>query len=132
MLPFKDDYGKTRAGIDIEKAVSERERQQGRWPRGTLEQLCDHIDYIVGRIGIDHVGIGSDFYGGPTPDGLEDVSRFPHLLAELIRRGYKDSAIAKIASRNFVRVFRNVERIGRELANGEKPLVGRIEDFDGK
>ena len=64
----------------------------------------------------------------------------PYDLLEFLGRGTsgevwlaeKDSAIAKIASRNFVRVFRNVERIGRELANGEKPLVGRIEDFDGK
>jgi membrane dipeptidase len=132
MLPFKDSYGKTRDDVDIEKALPERERQQGRRPRGTLEQLCDHIDYIVKRIGIDHVGIGSDFYGGPTPDGLEDVSRFPHLLAALIRRGYGDTAIAKIASRNFVRVFRAVEQVGKALAKTEKPLVGRIEDFDGR
>jgi membrane dipeptidase len=130
MLPFKDSFGKTRGDVDMEKAVPERERQQGRWPRGTLEQLCDHIDYIVKRIGIDHVGIGSDFYGGPTPDGLEDVSRFPHLLAALIRRGYGDTAIAKIASRNFIRVFRAVERVGKELRKTETPLVGRIEDFD--
>jgi membrane dipeptidase len=130
MLPFKDDYGKTRGDVDIEKELPEHERRHGRWPRGTLEQLCDHIDYMVGRIGIDHVGIGSDFYGGPTPDGLEDVSRFPHLLAALIRRGYSDSAIAKIASRNFVRVFRAVERIGKDLRKSEAPLVGRIEDFD--
>ncbi len=58
------------------------------------------------------------------------MSRFPHLLAELIRRGYKDSAIAKIASHNFVRVFRNVEKIGKELRKTEAPRVGRIEDFD--
>jgi len=132
MLPFKDDYGKTRRDIDMAKALPERERQQGRWPRGTLEQLCDHIDYMVKRIGIGHVGIGSDFFGGPTPDGLEDVSRFPHLLAALIRRGYEDTAIAKIASRNFVRVFRAVERIGKELRETEVPLVGRVEDFDGR
>jgi membrane dipeptidase len=110
--------------------LSERERQHGRRPRSTLAQLCDHVDYIVKRIGIDHVGIGSDYFGGKTPDGLEDVSRFPHLLAELIRRGYKDSAIAKIASHNFVRVFRNVEKIGKELRKTEAPRVGRIEDFD--
>jgi membrane dipeptidase len=130
MLPFKDAYGKTRRDVDMTKVVPERERQHGRWPRGTLEQLCDHIDYIVKRVGIDHVGIGSDFYGGPTPEGLEDVSRFPHLLAALIRRGYSDAAIAKIASRNFVRVFREVEKVGEELRKTEAPRVGRIEDFD--
>jgi membrane dipeptidase len=130
MLPFKDSYGKTRGDVDIAKELPEHERQHGRWPRGTLEQLCDHIDYMVERIGIDHIGIGSDFYGGPTPDGLEDVSRFPHLLAALIQRGYGDSAIAKIASRNFVRVFRAVERVGKELRKTEAPRVGRLEDFD--
>ncbi|MFI5010725.1 MAG: dipeptidase [Hyphomicrobiales bacterium] len=131
MLPFKDEFGKTRRDIDMAKALPERERQHGRWPRGTLEQLCDHIDYMVKRIGIEHVGIGSDFFGGPTPDGLEDVSRFPHLLAALIRRGYNDGAIVRIASRNFVRVFRTVERIGKELRKTEPPRVGRVEDFDG-
>jgi membrane dipeptidase len=130
MKPFKDEYGKTRGDVDMARALSEHERQHGRRPRATLEQLCDHIDYIVKRIGIDHVGIGSDFFGGPTLDGLEDVSRFPHLLAALIRRGYTDTAIAKIASRNFVRVFRAVERVGKELRKTEAPRVGRVEDFD--
>ncbi|SDR51585.1 membrane dipeptidase [Rhizobiales bacterium GAS113] len=132
MMPFKDEFGKTRHDVDMTKALPDRERQLGKWPRGTMVQLCDHIDYIVKRIGIDHVGIGSDFYGGPTPDGLEDVSRFPYLLAELIRRGYTDTAIAKIASRNFVRVFRAVERAGKTLRETEAPRVGRLEDFDGK
>jgi membrane dipeptidase len=130
MLPFKDEFGKTRRDVDMAKALPEREREQGHRPRSTLAQLCDHIDYIVKRIGIDHVGIGSDYFGGQTPDGLEDVGRFPHLLAELIRRGYTDTAIAKIASRNFVRVFRAVENMGKELRKTAIPLVGRIEDFD--
>jgi membrane dipeptidase len=97
------------------KTLYEREKSNGSVPRATLEQVCDHVDYLVKRIGIDHVGIGSAFFGGPTPDGLEDVSRFPHLLAELIRRGYEDSAIAKIASGNFVRVFQTVENVSRNL-----------------
>ena len=132
MKPFKDEYGKTRYGVDIAKELPRREKQMGHWPRGTLEQLCDHVEYIVNRIGIDHVGIGSDFFGGATPIGLEDVSRFPHLLAELIRRGYSDTAIAKIASRNFVRVFRAVEKAGKELRKTEVPRIGRVEDFDTK
>jgi membrane dipeptidase len=130
MQPFNDDFGKARHDVDLGRAMPEHARRNGPRPRGTLEQLCNHIDYLVGRVGIDHVGIGSDFYGGLTPEGLEDVSRFPHLLAELIRRGYKDGAIAKIASRNFVRVFRAVERIGRELRKTEAPRTGRIEDYD--
>jgi membrane dipeptidase len=132
MKPFKDEYGKTRYGVDIAEELPQREKQLGRWPRGTLEQLCDHVDYIVDRIGIDHVGIGSDFFGGAAPVGLEDVSRFPHFLAELIRRGYSDTAIAKIASANFVRVFRAVEKAGKELHKAEAPRIGRVEDFDTK
>ena len=62
MRPFKDEYGKTRGDIDMTKALPERERQHGHRPRSTLAQLCDHIDYIVKRIGIDHVGIGSDYF----------------------------------------------------------------------
>ena len=131
MLPFKDNYGKTRGDVDMEKALPERERQQGRRPRGTLEQLCDHIDYIVKRIGIDHVGIGSDFYGGPTPDGLEDVSRFPYLLAELIRRGYRDTRDRQDREPQFrARLPRG--RADRQGAaqDREAAASGRIEDFD--
>jgi membrane dipeptidase len=61
--------------------------------------------------------------------GLEDVSRFPYLLAEMFRRGWSDSAVAGIAGRNFVRVFRAVEREGERLRARGKPAVGRTEDF---
>ena len=90
-------------------------RKSGPAPRATLEQLCDHVDYIAARAGIDHIGIGSDFFGGAVPDGLEDVSKFPALLAELVRRGWNDTEIAKIAGRNFIRVFGAVEETGRRL-----------------
>lgn len=132
MRPLKDEYGKSRHDIDMGAAVAARARDAGPWPRGTLEQLCDHTEYIADKAGLRHVGIGSDFFGGPTPPGLEDASRFPHLLAELIRRGWSDDAIAGIASRNFLRVFRTVERIGRELRKSEKPALGTVEDFDGR
>ncbi|MBV9245033.1 MAG: membrane dipeptidase, partial [Methylobacteriaceae bacterium] len=84
--------------------------------------------YLADKAGIDHIGIGSDFFGGPTPVGLEDVSRFPFLLAELIRRGWSDDSIAKIAGGNFVRAFRAVERASKSLRE-ERPLVGRIDEF---
>lgn len=100
-------------------------------PPATLERLVDHIVYLADKAGIDHVGIGSDFFGGPSTAGLEDVSRFPHLLAELLRRGWSDGAVAKIAGGNFIRAFEGVEAASQRLRAAGPPAVGRIEDFGG-
>lgn len=127
--PLKDEYMKGRKDIDRAAAYAERAQELGPPPKATLEQLCDHIEYVAQTIGIKHVGIGSDFFGGDTPDGLEDVSRFPHLLAELIRRGWSESALAAIASGNFLRVFRAVERVGRALRQDDPGKLVRHEDF---
>ncbi len=67
---------------------------------------------------------------GERRTGLEHVGRFPHLIAALVKRGWSDDALAGIASRNFVRVFRTVERVGKALRATETPRVGRIEDFE--
>jgi membrane dipeptidase len=77
--------------------------------QASLEGVLDHIDHIVRRVGIDHVGIGSDFdgYDGVTR-GLEDVSRLPALTAGLLRRGYDEAAVRKILGLNLLRVFRQV------------------------
>ena len=129
--PLSDRWGKAPfphgAGGD---PISDHVERTGPPPKATLEELCGHIEYLAERTGLAHVGIGSDFYGGRTPDGLENVSRFPHLLAELIRRGWSDDAIAGIASGNLTRVFREVERTGKRLRKTEAPRVGRVEDFD--
>lgn len=75
----------------------------------SLERVLDHVDYIVKRIGVDHVGLGSDFDGfkGVLP-GLEDVSHLPALTAGLVARGYSDEEVAKILGGNYLRVFRQV------------------------
>jgi membrane dipeptidase len=116
---------------DPKAALAALEAQQGPAPRATLEELADHIAYLVNVAGIDHVGIGSDFFGGAQPLGLEHVGRFPHLFAELIRRGFSESALAKIASRNFVRAMREVERVGDRLRKERRPALGRLEDYPG-
>jgi membrane dipeptidase len=116
---------------DPKAALAELEAQRGPAPRATLEQLADHIVYLVETAGVDHVGIGSDFFGGAQPLGLEHVGRFPHLFAELIRRGLSDDALAKIASRNFLRAMRAVERVGERLRKERGPALGRIEDYPG-
>jgi membrane dipeptidase len=108
-------HGKNPEGTDIAPAIQEKTRRVGPRPRATLEQLCDHIDHLVKVAGIDHVGIGSDFYGGPVPDGLEDVSKFPHLIAALMARGHSEKALTKIASGNIIRVLRGVEAQSRRL-----------------
>ena len=79
-------------------------------PQASLIQVANHIDHIRKIAGIDHVGLGSDFDGiTSVPVGLEDVSTFPNLLAELLTRGYTDDEIRKIAGRNVLRVLRAAE-----------------------
>jgi membrane dipeptidase len=117
----EDEAERLRAELEGEEAVgralAEWERRNPA-PRGTLAQVADHIDHIRKVAGIDHVGIGSDFYvGDPNafPEGLEDPSRFPYLAAELLRRGYADEDVRKLAGRNLLRVMRRMEGVAREL-----------------
>jgi membrane dipeptidase len=100
-------------------------------PRPTLEQVADHIDHIRSVAGIDAIGIGGDYDGMPPgPVGLEDVSTYPALLAELLRRGYSDSDIAKIAGGNVLRVLESAERVARKLAK-DSPAEVHIDELDG-
>ncbi|MDR3495488.1 MAG: dipeptidase [Ancalomicrobiaceae bacterium] len=123
---LRDGYGKARHGLEFRSAMAAVAAEKGPKPRVTIAELADHIDYMTARVGIDHIGIGSDFYGGPTPEGLEDVSRFPHLIAELVRRGWDDEALAKLMSGNFVRVFRQAETVAARLKASRRPAVGRL------
>ena len=80
-------------------------------PKATLAQVADHIDHIRKVAGIDHIGIGGDFGGvDELPVGLENVSTYPALFAELVRRGYSRADLAKIAQGNVLRVMRGVEK----------------------
>ena len=82
-------------------------------PRGTVALVADHIDHVVRLAGIDAVGIGSDYDGVPSvPTGLPDVSAYPALVTELLRRGYAEDDIRKLLGENLMRVWREVERIG--------------------
>jgi membrane dipeptidase len=109
LKPITDEFGKTREGLNEAAEIAAREGRNGPWPRGTLSQYCDHLDYLAARVGHDHVGIGSDFFGGPQGAGLEDASCFPHILAELLRRGWSDEQVEKLAGGNFLRAFAAVE-----------------------
>jgi membrane dipeptidase len=92
-------------------------------PPSGLALFCDHLAYLRDRVGEDHVGIGSDFYGGDMPVGLSDAGCFPEIFAELIRRGWKDAQLAKLAGGNVLRVMATAERIGRRLAAREAPRL---------
>lgn len=85
-------------------------------PVATLEQVADHIEHLRQVAGVDHIGLGSDFDGIPEgPRGLEGVDRYPALLAELMRRGWSDADVAKVAGENVLRVMAEAERIAQQL-----------------
>jgi membrane dipeptidase len=100
-------------------------------PRVTLAQVADHIDHVRAVAAIDHVGLGSDFDGiGRTPTGLEDVSKYPALLAELLRRGWSPDDVKKLAGKNILRVMRNVEQVAARLQKTRLPSEELIEELD--
>ncbi|ETS80388.1 hypothetical protein PFICI_07917 [Pestalotiopsis fici W106-1] len=89
----------------------------------TLDKVADHITYIGDLIGYDHVGVGSDFDGIPSvPKGLEDVSKYPELFAELLRRGVSDVDAAKVAGGNILRVWKDVEITAAKLQEEDFPV----------
>ena len=101
-------------------------------PTASLGQLVDHIDHLVEVMGPEHVGIGSDFDGGELlPVGLEDVSRFPHLVAELLRRGYADDDVRAIAGGNILRVMRGAEAAASRIQAERPASEATIEALDG-
>jgi membrane dipeptidase len=86
-------------------------------PRPPLKSLIDHIDHIAKVAGVDHVGLGSDFDGvsGATPQGIDSAADLPKITQALLERGYSPEDIAKILGGNLMRVFREVERVSREM-----------------
>jgi membrane dipeptidase len=95
-------------------------------PRGGVSDVADHIDHIRKVAGVDHIGVGADFYDvvpGSMVVGLENVTRYPYLFAELLRRGYSDDDVLKIAGRNHLRAMRQMEKVAAELQKSEAPLI---------
>ncbi|HEX8203036.1 MAG TPA: dipeptidase [Isosphaeraceae bacterium] len=93
-------------------------------PRGGVADVADHIDHIAQVAGIDHVGIGSDFDGiVSTPVGLEDVSCYPRLTEELLRRGHSEADVRQILGGNVLRAFREAGRVAEELRETTPPDV---------
>ncbi|WP_299427921.1 dipeptidase [Sphingomonas bacterium] len=113
-------------------ALAAWEREHPR-PAVTLSQVADHIEYIVKVAGIDHVGLGGDLdgTGGDLPEGLNGVDTYPALLTELMRRGWSDQDIAKLAGGNVLRVMEAAERVAASMAN-VPPATATIAMLDGK
>ena len=106
---FPTDGNAVKAGLD-------RWTKANPAPRASLADAADHIDHIRKIAGIDHIGLGGDYDGiTSVPQGLEDVSTYPALIAELLRRGYKDDDLKKITGLNVLRVMRENERVSRTL-----------------
>lgn len=100
-------------------------------PRPPLGVMADHIDHIRDVAGIDHVGYGSDYDGiSCTPQGLEDVSTFPRLTAELLRRGYSDADAKKVIGLNLLRVMRRNEQVAARLQRERGPSTATIAQLD--
>jgi len=94
----------------------------------TTSDVADHYDHIKSVIGTDHIGVGGDYDGVPrTPEGLEDVSKYPNLVEELLNRGWTEEEIKKISGGNIKRVFKEAEEIATKLQNEENPIETWIE-----
>ncbi|MGW1197128.1 dipeptidase [Streptomyces sp. NPDC002536] len=101
-------------------------------PRATPSTVADHLDHMREVAGIDHIGIGGDFDGTAfTPDGLSDVSGYPNLIAELLRRGWSEGDLAKLTWHNAVRVLRASEAVASDLSARRGPSIATIEQLDG-
>lgn len=111
---------------EVNQGIKEWEKQNP-YPRPGIKDVADQIDHIREVAGIDHIGIGADFYsasGESMVDGLGDVTRYPYLFAELLRRNYSDEDVLKIAGRNHLRAMRQMESVARELQKTEPEFLG--------
>ncbi len=104
------------AKTDEERAAAKAEFAAVKIPVPSIAKVADHIDYIRKVAGVDHIGLGGDFDGNDAwPEGLSDVSMYPNLFAELIRRGWSDADLMKVAGGNVLRVLEANERVAKKL-----------------
>lgn len=110
LAAFLDEHGYSEEGPEA-VAWGEAFRAEHPLPFAMLSQVADHFDHVIGLVGADHVGIGSDYdgVGDSLPVGLKDVSTYPNLVAEFLRRGYSEEDIAGILGGNLLRAWRAVE-----------------------
>jgi membrane dipeptidase len=121
--------GKQIVYSDIEKL---QRQMADRIPRPPLKDLIDQIDHIAKVAGIDHVGLGSDFDGvsGQLPEGIDSAADLPKITAELMKRGYSAVDCDKILGGNFMRVFKEVEQVAKQLQSESRPQITEKQPFD--
>jgi len=129
---LKDKYkaeGKEAPSDEIEKL---QRQYADRIPRPPLSELIDHIDHIAKVAGVDHVGLGSDFDGvtGQLPEGIDSPADIPKITAALMQRGYSPEDCRKILGGNLLRVFREVEAVGKQLQAENRPRITDKQPFD--
>jgi membrane dipeptidase len=130
MIPLTKDL--TTAAEEEEVTAMYRE-EHGAPPLATLADVADHIEHVARVAGHDHVGIGSDFYGAEGDDlieGIDDVSGFPNLIAELVRRGWSDENLSKLSRGNLLRAFADAEEVAARLQQARPPSLKTIEELD--
>jgi membrane dipeptidase len=118
-------HGKLDSDDTIQKAIKGWE-EKNPLPKPTISDVADHIDHIREVAGIGHVGIGADYFDdgkNSMAEGLENVTCYPYLFAELLRRKYSDDDIRKIAGRNHLRAMRQMEQVATELRKTDAPLM---------
>ncbi|MGQ9802062.1 MAG: dipeptidase [Candidatus Saccharicenans sp.] len=121
LAEFRAKYGNWRNIQDEElrrKIMEEMQEVNRKFPAdlATVQDLVDHIDHVVRLVGVDYVGIGTDFDGGGGVQGCNDVSQMINVTVELLRRGYSPKDIEKIWGKNFFRVFNRVQEVARQLS----------------
>jgi membrane dipeptidase len=113
----------------INEAVRTYEGPRANTPRATLADVADHIEHVREVAGVDHVGIGSDFDGiSSEPVGLEDVSTYPALFAELSMRGWTEGELRKLAGENLLRAWREAETAARRIQRERGPSTATIRE----
>jgi len=123
---FPKDEAASKAAFDAWRATHPE-------PKASLGDVANHIDHVRKVAGIDHVGIGSDFDGiSSAPSGLEDVSTFPALVEELLRRGYSDEDVKKVLGLNVIRALRRAEQVAQAMQAERGPSNATVEELDGK
>jgi membrane dipeptidase len=100
---------------EYEKRLADLNLKYPAPPRATVKDFVDHIDYVVKKIGIEHVGISSDFDGGGGVDGWNSAAETFNVTLELVRRGYTEEQIGKIWSGNLLRVMEEVRQVALKL-----------------